>query len=78
MQVRTDALLHRQYELIECIGWVSEVGRSVADDARAAELINTVRKQIVDGSSSVAEGAGGDDIELLELIGEGSVRTHKF
>ena len=26
-QVRTEALLHRQHELIECLGWVSEVSR---------------------------------------------------
>ena len=70
-KLRADALLYRQHELIECIGWVSDVGRSAAGNQRARELIDSVRKQIV--STGGSEGG----IELGRLLGQGTVRTAK-
>ena len=72
-KVRTEALLHRQHELIECLGWVSEVGRSAAGNKKAAELIDSVRKQIVAGGYSSGSSIGADQIELVGFLGEGSV-----
>ena len=69
-RVRTEALLHRQYELIECIGWVSDVGRAAAGDQKATELIDSVRKQIAAGGP-LCDGSG--DIELICVLGQGSV-----
>ena len=84
-KVRTEALLHRQHELIECIGWLSEVGRSAAGDSRATALIEGVWKQIVSGSGLASSGSDNsasvtigispsdqDTIEILEPLGEGS------
>ncbi|GAX80143.1 hypothetical protein CEUSTIGMA_g7581.t1 [Chlamydomonas eustigma] len=85
-KIRTEALLSRQYDLIECIGWVSEVGRSVAGDARSAELIDRVWRQMIGERRMVTKsdflathektGEGGPatrhDVELMELMGEGS------
>ncbi|GAX80144.1 hypothetical protein CEUSTIGMA_g7582.t1 [Chlamydomonas eustigma] len=75
-KVRTEALMCRQRELIECIGWVSQVGRSAAGDARSAELIDRVWQQMIqDGGRDHSVSCGApelDDIELMELMGEGS------
>ena len=65
--------VHLQYELIECIGWVSDVQRSAAGNPRAAELIDSVRKQIATSAGGSMSNAGGEQIELLNLLGEGSV-----
>ena len=75
-------MLNRQHELIECIGWLSEVGRSAAGDSRATALIEGVWKQIVSGSgltsgdfsasSAAYTTPDQDPIELLEPLGEGS------
>ena len=70
-KVRTEALLHRQYELIECIGWVSDLGRSASGNQKAVELIDSVRKQIAAGGS--ISGRDGEQIELISLLGQGSV-----
>ena len=88
VQVRTEALFHRQHELIECIGWLSEVGRSAgaAGDSRASALIEGVWKQIVSGSglatassgssAGEASASGGlpdqEALEILGPLGEGS------
>ncbi len=69
---RTEALLQRQYELIDCLGWVSDVGRSAKDDSKALKLIESVSRQIIFSGKS-AEGDVSQRIELLEFIGQGSV-----
>ncbi|GAX78317.1 hypothetical protein CEUSTIGMA_g5759.t1 [Chlamydomonas eustigma] len=77
---RSLAVVQRQYELIECIGWLSEVGLSAAGDRRVSDLIDTVRKQLLEESTSSqggdAEGAGlgpgGEGIRLMEMIGSGT------
>lgn len=67
-KIRSQALIRRQYELIECLGWVSEVGSS-AGTQKASELIASVRRQISESLSTDDDGK----IELNSLLGEGSV-----
>ena len=45
--------------------------RSAAGDARATELINNVHRQL--SLSGVSAAGNGDEVELQELLGEGSV-----
>jgi hypothetical protein len=79
---RSEAVVQRQYELIECIGWLSEVGQSAAGDKRVSDLIDLVKKQLVEESSASshggdADGAGSvpgkEGIRLMEMIGLGTV-----
>ena len=84
---RTDALLLRQNDLIECLGWVGDVGRAATlGSPRSAKLFDSFRQQLTAGGGKL----GGDDVGLgmegepagaqandtitvLQLIGEGSV-----
>ena len=84
---RTDALLLRQHDLIECLGWVGEMGRTTLGSARSAELFDSFRQQLTidnrDGKMGGEHGVQGkqgrqdvqekDQVEMLQLIGEGSV-----
>ncbi len=70
-KVRSDALLKRQHELIACLGWVSELGRSTAKTATEATLLLSVQQQLM--TMGTGQAAGGEQIELLELLGSGSV-----
>ena len=81
-KIKMDVLLHRQKELIECLGWVSEVGAS-AGGSRTAMLIDSVRKQLSrttvlnengpgSSSGSVDASSMGEVIQMQELLGQGS------
>ena len=67
-KIRSQALIRRQYELIECLGWVSDVGSS-AGTQKASELIAGVRRQISESLLIDDDGK----VELGSLLGTGSV-----
>ncbi len=74
-KLRGDALVKRQMELIQCLGWVSDVARSAETDSQSAELIDSVRRQLAtlgESESSPMSSRGGSTIELKVLIGQGS------
>ena len=54
---------------------VTDVGRSAKNNAASEALIDSVRRQIADPSSMLGGGgaSGVDKIEVLDLIGAGSV-----
>lgn len=78
-KLRTDALVQRQYNLITCLGRVSDIQRAHSSpNASTHELINAVRRKLTSSAAAKGAGAGGgaadeDDIELLEVLGVGSV-----
>ncbi|GAX73536.1 hypothetical protein CEUSTIGMA_g987.t1 [Chlamydomonas eustigma] len=65
---RMDALVKRQYDLIACLGMVTDVGTSPGNNSAAAELIAGVQRQLA-GSLSMEDDGG---LEVMEMIGEGS------
>ncbi|GAX74514.1 hypothetical protein CEUSTIGMA_g1963.t1 [Chlamydomonas eustigma] len=68
---RAEAVLQHQYELIDCLSWVSEVGiMSAAGDRSATQLINCVQKQVI--GNSLQEGNNKkSELTLVKQIGEG-------
>ena len=72
-KIRAEALVHRQFELIECLGWVSELGRSSAGDQRASTLIDKVRRQMVADHGGASLSMDSEKIEITEMLGHGSV-----
>jgi hypothetical protein len=83
-KAKTESLLLRQRELIECLSWVGEVGSSAGGDARARDLIDSIRKQFTttmdEGRSNSVSSSGIDEIpatlddaiKIDKLIGQGS------
>jgi hypothetical protein len=71
-KARIDSLLERQSELIACLGKVTEIGKQ-SSNAAAAALIDSVRRKIAELGSEEHLSTGQDIIEIMELIGEGSV-----
>ena len=86
-KVKTNSLLLRQRELIDCLGWVNEVGSG--GDPRIQSLIGNIRKSL--SKSSVLDSSSnsqsintqsnnaspsvmsiGNVIEVHELLGAGS------
>ena len=75
-KLRADALVQRQYELIECLGWVSDVSQSSAGDRRASSLIDKVRRQMVAdhrGGPSSSLPVERDKVQIKGLLGHGMV-----
>jgi serine/threonine protein kinase len=54
-KAKTHELLLRQRELIDCLTWLGEVGQSTGGDARALQLINSIRRQMSASSASLEE-----------------------
>ena len=46
LQVRMDALLARQFDLISCLGRVDKLGRHASVNSATAELLDGVRLQV--------------------------------
>ncbi|KAG1669861.1 hypothetical protein FOA52_012449 [Chlamydomonas sp. UWO 241] len=64
------ALVARQYDLIACLGMVSDVGASAPSNKIQADLINAVKQDLFAGGKS--ELAAGNEVELLEDLGAGA------
>ena len=65
-------LPQRQFELIACISMVTDVGRASSNSAAAEALIDSVRRKIA-GPWAMMGAEPEDKIELLDLMGKGSV-----
>ena len=73
-QVRLDALLKRQYDLIACLVRVDKLGKAATVNSATAGLLEDVKQQLM-GSAAGGEGgdaAAADEVQVLGLIGTGS------
>ena len=70
-----DALVRRQYNLISCLGLLTDVGTSAENSAVSSEMILGVRQRLakegLTGSGTSTSPMGGG-IEIKELLGQGS------
>ncbi|KAG1655488.1 hypothetical protein FOA52_008959, partial [Chlamydomonas sp. UWO 241] len=69
-QEQKQALLVRQYDLIACLGMVSDAGASETSSKSQAEMMNAVKQDLIAGDKM--QMVAGGDVELLEDLGSGS------
>jgi serine/threonine protein kinase len=75
-KAKVEAMMRQQADLIECLRWVGEVGRTAGTKARATQLIDSVKRQLTGkGSSQDEEGVFdslSDVTQASKKIGQGS------
>ena len=78
---RTESLLQRQYELLECLGKVTTAQTGIDKDSAAARMLEGVKRKMMVGASSTRainalsseqQYETEEKLEILELIGTGS------